>query len=187
MRRRVHLHGALKPFHPDPISVDVSTVAEAIELVTTQLPGFQPNAITGRKVIQIAGFRTRASLYAPTDVEDIHVFPAMAFGKNGGVLQTVIGVALIVASFFIPGGPGLVIGFLHITQTAVFLAGAAMVIGGLAQLLSPQPHATPENHSKYIAVTQNTVSLGTCVALLYGRRRVAGQILSIAVQSQSLT
>lgn len=179
MLRRIHLHGALKSIHPEPIEVNVATVAEAIELITGQLPGFQPNAIHGRREIQVAGFSTAKSLYAPTDVQDIHLFPPLAFGKNGGIFKMIVGVALVIVGVIVSAIPG----FQAIGGALVSL-GLSLVIGGLAQLLSPQPSNTPEQRSKYLSNNQNTVQIGTPIPLLYGERRVAGQILSLNVQSQ---
>lgn len=181
MRRRIHLHGALKEIHPEPIEVDTATVAEAIELITRQLPGFAPNALDGRKEIQVAGFNTHESLFAPTEVTDLHFFPPLVFGKNGGLLKTIIGFALVVVSFFIPPAAAILS---MLIAPVIFSIGVSLVIGGLAQLLSPQPHDTLENRSKYLANNQNTVRIGTPVGILYGKRRVAGQILSLNVQSQ---
>lgn len=158
------------------------TIAEAVECVTNQLPGFQPTALGGRKELQIADCNSLAVLHAPSDMEDIHVFPAMAFGKNGGILKTILGVALIIVAIgvsFIPGA-----------QTIAFnigMAGLGLVIGGLTQLLTPQPSTSATHRSQYLANNQNTVAIGTPIPILYGRRRVYGQILSLEISSQDTT
>ena len=95
MRRRIHLHGALKAIHPKPIEIDAGTVAEAIEAVTRQLPGFAPNAVAGRREIQVAWFNDGAE---PSRSDrrgaDLHLFPPMSFSENGGILETITGAAL---------------------------------------------------------------------------------------------
>jgi predicted phage tail protein len=177
VRRRIHLHGAFAAFHDGPIEVIADTVAEAIEGISRQIPGFQPNLETGRVSAQVAGFPTKASLYAPTDVVDIHLFPALVFGKNGGLIQCIIGsILIIVAVVLAPFTMGL--------SLSLFPTGVGMIIGAIVQALMPQPHTTPEHRSKYLSNTQNTVRIGTPIPVLYGERRCAGQILSLIVQSQ---
>ena len=177
MRRRIHLHGSLKAIHPGVIEIDAGTVAEAIEAVTRQLPGFAPTATRGRREIQVAGFMTMKSLHAPTDEVDLHFFPPMAFGKNGGIMKVIIGIALVIVAIAVL----LVTANLDLALT-IGLAGVGMIIGGLIQILSPQPG--PSHRDKYLSINANTVAIGTPIALLYGRRMVAGQILSLNVFSQ---
>ena len=175
MRRRVHLIGPFKAYHDGPIEVEAATVWDAVEAVTSQIRGFAPDPVRGRQRIMLPGFPTIESMKAPSDVEDIYIMPAILFGKNGGLVQTIIGVALIVASFVVPAP----------FNQVLFSAGLSLTIGGLMQMLTPQPKNTPENHSKYIAVNQNTVAIGTTIPLLYGRSRIGGQILSLQVVAKA--
>lgn len=170
MRRRVHLHGPYKKLHPGPIEIVAETVWEAIEAVTLQIKGFAPD-LNGRKQIQVPGFSTIESLKAPSDVEDIHIFPPMNFGKRG-LLQTIIGIVLIIVGF-VTG------------QHWLMAIGLSMLAGGLMQMLHPQPSLTQENKSKYLPTTQNTVKIGTTIPLLYGRYRAAGHILSLEINAKN--
>ena len=179
MRKRVHLHGPYAAFHDGPIEVEASTAWDAVEAVVTQLPGFKPSPITGKKIIQVVGFDTLESLKSETDVVDLHVMPHLSFGKNGGLIQTVIGVALLVTAAFMGGvfWPAIVAG-----------VGASMLVGGIMQMLSPQPQLNSNNEdqerSKYLGSVANTVRIGTPIALLYGRYRAGGQILSFNIDSK---
>lgn len=83
MLRRIHLHGSLKSIHPEPIEIRASTVAEALKAISRQLPGFGGNAITGPLRVKVVGHETLESLLAPTDAQDIHIFPQLNGGKNG--------------------------------------------------------------------------------------------------------
>jgi predicted phage tail protein len=175
MRRRVHLHGTFKSFHDGPIEIDSENVWDAVEAVTTQLKGFQPTLAEGRKVIQVAGYDTIEKMKAPSQDEDIHVFPSMVFSKNGGVVQTIIGAAL------------LVVGFLTANPYLIMM-GTSLMIGGVVQMLSPQPQLTGNERdvrSKYLGPAQNTVQIGTPIPILYGRRRVGGHILSMNIDAQA--
>jgi predicted phage tail protein len=178
--RRVHLHGPLKKLHDGPIEVNADTVAEAIRLVSLQLPGFRPNAKTGYQKIQVAGCNTVEDLFAGNDQTDIHLFPQFCGGKRGGFLQILIGSALVVASF---------IPFFAPLSPLLLKVGTLVILGGVLQMFAaPQrdssnaaTNAQQTNH--YLGPPQNTVGIGTRIPILYGRRKVGGHILSINVNA----
>jgi predicted phage tail protein len=186
MRRRVHLHGTFKKFHDGPIEIVANTVWDAVAAVTQQVKGFLPDPLMGRKRIQVAGFPTYESLKTPCDMEDIHIWPAMIFGKNGGVINTIIGVALVVVGVLVSPIPGF-----QLIGTALVSAGIGMVIGGVLQLsgLSPSLNGSdePQIRSRYLPAVQNTVRIGTPIGLLYGRGRVGGQLMSLNVDAKDAT
>jgi predicted phage tail protein len=180
MRRKVFLHGPYKAYHNGPIEIDAYTPWEAIEAVVSQLKGFLP--LGGkRQQIQCAGYKTVAELKTPDDREELHIFPPMNFGKQNGVLQTIIGVTLLVLAVVTAFTPGL-----EFMSDFLLMAGLSMTAGGLMALLTPQPKAgEPEARSKYLPTTGNTVAIGTPIALLYGKFRCGGQIMSLAVDAKS--
>jgi predicted phage tail protein len=183
MRKRVHLHGAFAAFHDGPIEVVAATVWEAIELVTRQLPGFKPD-LDGRKRVQVAGFYSLESLRAPTNEEDIHVFPALTFAKRQGVIQTIIGVVLIITAIAIAPMDEFTGGTLSLK---LFMMGLSLVIGGVMQMLYPVPKPeSPEKRSKYLPSTQNTVKIGTPIPLLYGEYRCGGHIMSLNIDAKDV-
>lgn len=180
MRRRIHLHGAFKGFHDGPIEIEAETVWEAIEAMTYQVLGFAPDAVTGRKRLKVVGYETIEKLKAFGDkTVDIHVLPALMFGKDGGLIQTVVGVALIVAGLFMPPGSP--------WQIAFISAGLSFTIGGVMQMISPQPQLGSANdsevRSKYLGGITNTVKIGTPIALLYGEALVGGHIMSLNIDA----
>lgn len=184
MLRKVHLHGPYAAFHDGPIEVFATTVWEAVEAVVNQVRGFLPDPINGRKRIQVPGFTTLEKLKRyDTETTDIHIMPVLAFGKEQGLFQTIIGVTLIVAGVMLQGLP--VIG--NTLGTALISAGATMLIGGLMQMLSPQPQLNGVDEegmrSKYLPAGQNTVAIGTPIPLLYGKYRAGGHLLSINIDS----
>lgn len=165
MKVKVHLHGYFSSFHKGPIEVDVETVAEAVTLVTKQLPGFKPNAVRGRHRVAIAGCERVEDLYrAPKDGE-IHLVPQFAGGKKGGFLQIVLGAALVAVGFFM-------------AMPWLMQAGALMFLGGLAQFLMPTPNSENEKKSRYLGAPGNTVEIGTRIPVLYGEDLVYGHYLS---------
>ena len=177
MLRRVHLHGAFKAFHDGPIEVFAKTVAEAVLRVTNQLEGFRPDAIRGRKRVQVAGHNTIESQFAPSTTTDIHLFPAMSFAKDGGVIQTIVGFVLIVAAVFMGG---------VFWPMIIASAGVSLMIGGIMQMLTPAPSFDkPGDRSKYIPSKDNTVKIGTPIPILYGTYRIGGHILSLNIDARA--
>lgn len=176
----VVLHGYFKAFHDGPLRINASTVAEAIEAVTRQLPGFRPRPRLGRHRLTVVGCRTEADLYKPLgDQTEIHVVPQMNGGKSGGMWQILLGAALI--------GVGLFIGASAVLGSIMIKVGAMMVLGGLAQMLAPTPEAEDEQQqSRYLGAPLNTVKIGTRIPILYGKYRVGGQYLSFNINAKDI-
>lgn len=106
--------------------------------------------------------------------------PIIAGAKRAGVLQTVLGIALIVASFFVAPG----------SQPALLASGVASTAGGVIQMLSPQAKglktsAAPENQPGYaFGSARNTTASGNPVPLCLGRRRWGGAIISASIYAE---
>lgn len=106
---------------------------------------------------------------------EIRIVPVLSGSKRGGVLQTIIGAVLIVASFF--GAP-------------TFQIGVAMVAGGVIQMLSPQAKglsqsAAPENLPSYaFGSANNTTASGNPVPICIGKRRWGGAIISASIYAE---
>ena len=179
MLRRVHLHGSFKDFHDGPILIESANVWDAVEAIGYQVPGFQPDPVTGRHSVKVVGFNTLEDLKRlDLTTEDIHIIPTLAFGKDGGLTQIIVGTLLIGAAI-LSGGTTLPLLFGS--------AGLSMILGGVMQMLSPQPQLSSGNEdsqrSKYLPSQQNTVAIGTTIPLLYGTYRVPGHILSLNIDA----
>ncbi|GJE78095.1 tail assembly protein [Methylorubrum suomiense] len=178
MLRRIHLHGSLKSIHPEVIELHAASVAEALQAITRQVKGFAGNAVTGPLRVKVVGFETMESLVAPSDVRDLHIFPQLNGGKNGGFFQVIIGAVLIAASF-IPGvGQAL--------APILLKVGIMMVLGGILQFFqTPQRDKkdSPEKKSHYLGPPKNTVEIGTRIAILCGEDKVGGHYLSFNIDA----
>ncbi len=106
---------------------------------------------------------------------EVRVVPVLQGSKRGGLIQTVLGVVLIAASFF--GAP-----------TAP--AGIALLAGGVIQMLSPQQgglsqSASPENLPSYaFGSAKNTTASGNPVPICIGERRWGGAIISASIYAE---
>ncbi|HBA8670279.1 TPA: tail assembly protein, partial [Escherichia coli] len=133
---RICLYGDLQRFGRR-ISLYVNTAAEAIRALSLQVPGFRRQMNEGWYRVRIAGEDTSPEqimtrLHEPLSHGDIiHLIPRTEGAKSGGVFQAVLGAALVVASIWMPG-----IGIA--ASNIMFSMGAAMALGGVAQLLAPK-------------------------------------------------
>lgn len=179
MHRVVHLHGYFAKFHPGPIRVTGDTIAEIVECITRQLAGFRPDPVKGRHRIKIAGCDTLEDTYRPLgDQIDIHIVPQMNGGKdNGALLQIGLGAVLLGVGFFM--------GATTFWGGMLMKAGALSLLGGLAQLLAPQPENDKDEQqkSRYLGAPKNTVKIGTRIPILYGEHQAYGHYLSFDINA----
>ena len=113
-----------------------------------QVPGFRQKMNDGWYQIRIAGLDVNetslsARLHEPLpDGAIIHIVPRMAGAKSGGLFQVVLGAVAIATSFFTAGaslaawGAALSAGAIS-ASSVLFSMGAAMMLGGVAQMLTP--------------------------------------------------
>ncbi len=133
---RICLYGDLQRFGRR-IDLRVKTGAEAIRALATQLPSFRQKLNEGWYQVRIAGRdagenELSARLNEPlANGAVIHIVPRLAGAKSGGVFQAVLGAALIATAIWMPG---ISIAFSDI----LFSMGAAMTLGGVAQMLAPK-------------------------------------------------
>ena len=132
--------------------------------------------------LRFAIFRNRKNIGADSfgmgGAREIRIVPVIEGSKRGGILQIVLGVVLIAASYF--GAP-----------TAP--AGIALLAGGVIQMLSPQAaglkqSASPENMPSYaFGSAKNTTASGNPVPFCIGERRWGGAIISASVYAEDKT
>jgi predicted phage tail protein len=151
-----------------------------------QFPGFEQHMMeSSSKGLRYAIFNGKenlgeADLDKPTGKDVIRIVPVISGSKRAGLLQTIIGVALIVASFFVAPG----------AQAAFLGAGVGMAAGGALQMLSPQAKGlgaqdSPNNRPSYsFNGAVNTSVQGGCVPLLYGRMIVGSAVISAGIYSE---
>lgn len=183
--KTIKLHGSLRDIYPYDITVEAATAAEAISSLSC-IPEFQHAARGGYIPVEAPGFQSKDALYSLTDEEVIDLYPSLvgAGGKAGG-LQIIIGIVLIVAAITFPPAAAAGYGF-GITQGAVVLAGAMMVLGGVLQMLAPTPSITSgtDKKSDYLGTAKNTVRIGTPIPMVFGRRRVYGHYISFDIDAK---
>jgi len=190
--RTVKLYGQLRQFGKS-YPLAVRTPAEAIKALCVQIPGFErfiSNAKSRGLVFAIfLGKRNIGEAELQYQgAGDITIAPVIEGSKRAGVMQTIIGAALIVIATIATGGVG---GFAAGgAWGAVGAAGVSMSIGGVIQMLSPQAgglktSAAPENTPGYaFGSARNTTASGNPVPLCYGKRRVGGAVISAGIYAE---
>jgi predicted phage tail protein len=186
--RTVRLYGVLGARFGREFKLAVNSPREAAHALSMMIPGFREFMRDAKsKGMEFAVFLGKQNLRRdqiddPPGSDDIRIAPVLVGSKRGGVLQTIIGVVLIVVG----------------TYTSIFSGGAtsslvamgwSMVIGGVVQMLTPQPKGlsakdSPENAPSYsMNGTVNTQAQGNPAPLAYGGHDTKGMFVGSAVIS----
>lgn len=177
----IRLCGALRQFGKE-YKLSVRTPSEAIRALCIQVPGLERFISSSKaKGLEFAVYRGERNIgegeLGYQGQGEIKIVPVITGSKRAGLLQTIVGIVMIAASF-IPG------------FQALAPVGIALVAGGVIQMLSPQAgglktSAAPENTPGYaFGSAKNTTASGNPVPLCYGRRRWGGAIISAAIYAE---
>ncbi|HCW3121841.1 TPA: tail assembly protein [Enterobacter roggenkampii] len=168
----------------------ISKTSEATRSLAATLDGFEKFMISSqRRGLTYAVFKGKKNiglddLGFPVSGEVIRIVPVVIGSKKAGILQTILGAVLVVV--------GVAVGYfsagtLSAAGYGVAQFGAAMMVGGVVQMLSPQPTGlaskqSSDNRASYaFGGVTNTAAQGYPVPLLYGRRRIGGAIISAGI------
>lgn len=154
---------------------------EAVKAIDVNHPGFAKYLADAKmKGLEFAVFRNRKNIGEQElkmgGAKEIRIVPVIAGSKRAGLLQTILGVALIVMSPF--------------TNGATLAPGIALAAGGVIQMLSPQAtglkqSTTPENAPSYaFGSAKNTTASGNPVPICIGHRRWGGMIISASIYAE---
>lgn len=173
----------------------ISTTHEATRALAATIKGFEQYMISSqRRGLTYAVFRGNKNigiddLGYPVTGEVIRIVPKVIGSKSSGLFQTILGVALVTVAAIATNGAAIGIGgpaFAGGWGMAA-AAGVSMTLGGVIQLLSPQPTGlaktqSADNKPSYaFGGVTNTTSQGLPVPLLYGKRRIGGAIISAGI------
>lgn len=167
------------------LHLDTKSPREAVRAMCNVVPGFR-EYLEGahERGVEFAVFRGNGSREENLNLEHfdqpaggvIRIAPVVRGSKRAGVLQTIIGIILIVVSFWTGG--------------STLAMGIAMVAGGVVQMLAPQPKLSKsadssDNQSSYVFNGPiNTSAQGGCVPVAYGRVRTGSAVISAGMQAQ---
>jgi predicted phage tail protein len=179
---------------------DVADLPEMLRAMCSQVRGFKRYLSEGHMHgIRFAFFNGKHNIgldeFDMTNGSEVYRIMAITEGsKRGGVLQIVIGAVALVAAFFTAGGSLVALGMsaaaAAATTTALTGLGLSMMLGGVVQLLTPQPKynvgasSSTDNKPNYaFGAPVNTVAMGYPVPVLFGEREIGGAIISAGIFS----
>jgi len=187
--RTIRLYGKLGAKFGRVHRLAVESTAEAVRALCVLMPGFERELMTSRdRGVHYACFLGkqnigREELTLSGGSQDIRIAPVLAGAKAAGALQTIVGIVLVVV--------GAVATYVGAGAVGVPLMkfGASMILGGVVQMLSPQPQSisgeSVENGASYnFTGAVNTTAQGNPVPLLYGRMIVGSAVISAGILAQ---
>jgi predicted phage tail protein len=215
---------------------NLRTPADAIKLLCLNHPRLQKDLMTahqngvGYKLIQSGAAMGYDELHLPFGSRPMMLVPVIS-GSGGSTTQILVGVGLVAASFLLPGAGlfgaqaigtglfaagtagGVAVGgaFATALGTGLSAIGASLILGGVANMISPQPELPklgsrrmdgtnfrgpgPQGVSRGASGQQsyaytgpaNTVGNGSTIPVVYGRAMLGGHMLSVAVEATDVS
>ena len=202
MLRKLKLYGELAEFvgHKD-FEIEASNIPKAISFLVNNFPQIEPYMNPKYYQVKVGNYAINEDeIYYPIGQEDIHIVPVIS--GSGSVGRILLGGALLAVSFGAFGafGGGLTFGkgfgaswaAAGFGAKAAFVGGAALLLGGVTDLLFPMP-AMPEFASEEdpklsynFGGTQNTGRAGTPVPLVYGEIVTGSIVISGAIDTEQV-
>lgn len=169
----------------------VASPAEAVRALCSQIEGFEAYLKDETRQTRYKVFVAKAQIDPEKDLhnlsgsKEIRIAPQVQGAKSGGLFQTVLGAVLIAVSIWNPMGWVALGASGAFGTTMMFSMGVSMMLGGIAQMLSPQPklniEEAPNNKPNTSLGVVNAVSQGRPVPLVYGECIVGSVVASAGV------
>jgi predicted phage tail protein len=187
MLRKIRLYGKLAKFIGHRVlEADVATAAEAVRFLVANWPELERHMADQYYRVSVGTYDLLAEeLHDPAGQQEIKIVPVMA--GAGAVGRIIVGVALVAFSLLLPGVGAAIGGAL---MTKIGLLGGALILGGVAQLLTPTPKVPtgpdtqndPRKSYSFSGI-QNTSRQGTPVPIVYGETIVGSVVISAGIDT----
>ncbi|UAN65926.1 tail assembly protein [Serratia sp. JSRIV006] len=189
--RTIRLYGVLGVMFGRVHKLVVDTPKEAVKALCITIPGFERFLQTAKnRGLTFSVFIGKKNIGKEElefqGIDDIRIAPIIIGSKKSGVFQTILGAVLVVVGVVV----GVMTSWTGIGGTIGYgmaMSGASMMLGGVVQMLSPQPgglarRESPDNKPSYaFGGPVNTIAQGNPVPILYGKRRIGGAIISAGI------
>jgi len=185
--RTIRVYGRLARFLGQrTFQAAVSSAAEAVRFLLVNFPQLEAHMAQQHYRVSVGGYALDAEeLHHPSGQQVIRIVPVLTGARAVG--RILAGVALMVASIFIPGTAMI---FGTAVKGLVLGIGAQMALGGVAQLLTPVPKmptgedsAQDPRKSFSFSGVQQTSRQGVPVPVVYGRTLVGSVVISAGVDT----
>lgn len=183
MLRKIKLYGRLAKFIGKRVlRADVASTAEAVRFLLANWPELEGHMHDQHYRVSVGDYElTEDELGHPIGQQEIKFVPVVT--GAGATGRIIAGVALIALAAFVP------LGFPIINQIVMGI-GVSLVLGGVAELLTPTPKVpqgpdTQDDPRKSYSFSsiQNTSRQGTPVPRVYGRCWVGSVVVSGGVDT----
>ena len=194
MLRKIKLYGQLAKFIGTRVlEADVATAAEAVRMLVANFPGLEKHMADQHYRVTVGTYDLALDeIHDPAGQQDIMIVPVLA--GAGAVGRIILGVALIALAIAVPGLGAAAgakaaatifgTGFSSLALSVGAL-GASLVLGGVAQLLSPVPTVPqgpgsdndPRKTFNFSGI-QQTSRQGVPVPCVYGLTLVGSVVIS---------
>jgi predicted phage tail protein len=183
MLRRIRIYGRLAKFIGHRVlEADVATAAEAVRFLIANWPELEQHMADQHYRVSVGGYDLTADeLHDPAGQQEIKIVPVMA--GAGAVGRIIAGAVLVAVGLFVPGigalGVQLIVG-----------VGASLILGGVAQLLTPVPtmntgkdsEKDPRKSYSFSGI-QQTSRQGVPVPIVYGETLVGSVVISAGIDT----
>jgi len=180
MTRNIYLKGRMGQLFGEVHRLNVKTVQEAMNAIDTMKGGLRTYLTdcteNGVEFTVQKGeeFMDYDNLAMELGKDDLIISPVPA-GSGDGIVKTIIGIILIVASFFV--GP---LGPITAAQmgAAVFTLGVNLALMGIIEMTMDEPEELDEENSTLFNGPINNTKSGVPVPLAYGEIEVGGAVVN---------
>ena len=195
MLRKIKLYGKLAKFIGHRVlEADVATAAEAVRFLLTNWPELEAHMSDQRYRVTVGTYDLDLEeLHHPAGAAPISIVPVVA--GAGAVGRILAGIAIIAFAIVTAGAgiAGLGLGFGASTAVSIGLVGASLVVGGIAQLLTPTPKVNqgldgqddPRKSYSFSGI-QNTSRQGVPVPIVYGETVVGSVVISAGIDTDQV-
>jgi predicted phage tail protein len=187
MLRKIKLYGKLAKFVGHRIlEADVATAAEAVRFLVANWPELERHMADQYYRVSVGTYDLNLEeLHDPAGQQEIKIVPVMA--GAGATGRIIAGIALVAFSLLLPGVGAAIGGAL---MTKIGLIGGALILGGVAQLLTPTPRIPtgpdtqndPRKSYSFSGI-QNTSRQGVPVPIIYGETIVGSVVISAGIDT----
>jgi predicted phage tail protein len=185
MLRKIKLYGALAKFIGQRVlEADVATAAEAVRFLLANWPELEAHMNDQHYRVSVGKYDLDLEeLHHPAGAAPISFVPVVS--GAGAVGRIIAGIALIAFAIIVPAAA---IGLT--SMLSIGIAGASLVLGGVAQLLTPMPTVpqgadTQDDPRKSYSFSgiQNTSRQGVPVPIVYGETVVGSVVISAGIDT----
>jgi predicted phage tail protein len=194
MLREIRVYGRLAKFLGRRVfRADVANAAEAVRFLLANFPQLERHMTDQHYRVSVGSYDLATDeLHDPAGQQQIKIVPVLA--GAGAVGRIIAGVALIALTIATGGFGGAAIGLFGTGTLALgtvgMAIGASLVLGGVAQLLTPVPQMptganTEQDPRKSYSFSgiQQTSRQGVPVPIVYGETLVGSVVISAGIDT----